>query len=102
MKHLIIAAIVCVGLVAESSTVSIDQQQDNGQAIAVIGSSPGHSPQQLSTQEMKTTIGGDNISGCWLYKDEVGDVHGICCLDLWILTICVGVNVSEIQRILDI
>lgn len=101
MKHLIIAAIVCVGLVAQSSVVSIDQQQDNELAIAVIGSSPGDSPQQLSADQMRTTIGGDNLSGCWSYKDEAGDVHGICCLDLWIITICVGVNVSEIERILD-
>ncbi len=100
MKHLIITAIVCLGLVAQSSVVSIDQQPDNGRAIAVTGTLDG-GPQPLGAQEMRATVGGDNLSGCWSYKDDAGDTHGVCCVDLWIITVCAGVNWSAIERLLD-
>lgn len=100
MKHLIIAAIVCLGLVAQSSVVAVDQPLDNGLAISAIGSSPTNGSQQLTAQEMKTTVGGENSSGCWDYTDIDGDRHIVCCVDLWIITICAGVNVSAIERAL--
>ncbi|HCA78502.1 MAG TPA: hypothetical protein DEP53_02080 [Bacteroidetes bacterium] len=101
MKHLIITAIVCLGLVAQSSVVAVDQQADNGQAVAAIGSSPAAGSQQLTAQEMSMTIGGDNLTGCWGYTDEEGDYHYVCCVDLWIITICGGVNLSAFERLLN-
>jgi hypothetical protein len=101
MKHLIIAAIVCLGLLAQSSPVTIDHQTGGGQAVAAIGSSPEGNAQQLNAREMRATVGGDNVSGCWKFTDELGDVHGICCLDLWIITVCAGVNWSAFERLLD-
>jgi hypothetical protein len=100
MKQLIIAAIVSLGLVAQSSSVSIDQQTGNGQAKVAVGSSPVDGSQQLGPREMSATVGGENLSGCWSYKDEFGDTHGICCVDLWVITVCAGVNWSAIERIL--
>ena len=101
MKHLIIAAIVCLGLLAQSSTVTIDHPTGGGQAIAATGASPEGNAQQLNAQEMRATVGGENLTGCWSYKDEAGDTHGICCVDLWIITVCAGVNWSAFERLLD-
>ena len=102
MKHLIITAIVSLGLVAQSGTVSIEQQTHNGQAVAVVGSSPGDGSQQLSAQETRNAIGGENLTGCWAYMDAEGDIRGICCLDLWIIRICVDVNLSELKEFLGL
>ena len=100
MKHLIIAAFVFLGLIAQSSIVSVDQQLDNGQAISAIGSNHTDGSQQLTAQEMRTTVGGESLSGCWEYTDLDGDKHLVCCIDLWIITLCAGVNVSAIERAL--
>jgi hypothetical protein len=102
MKHLIIAAIVCFGLIVRPSGVAIDRPLDNGSVITTAGSVAEGGAQQLSNQEMRTTVGGDNLTGCWTYVDESGDVHGVCCVDLWIITICGGVNWSAIERLLDV
>ena len=100
MKHLIIAAIVCLGLVAQSSLVTLDHQTGGGQAIASTGSSPEGNSQQLNSQEMGTTVGGDVFTSCLSYVDDDGDTHYVCCVDLWIITICAGVNWSAIERVL--
>ena len=100
MKHLIIAAIVFVGLVAQSSVVNIDHQTGVGQALAATGSSPESNSYQLNTQEMRTTVGGETSTSCWQYIDDDGDTHYVCCVDLWIITICAGVNWSAIERVL--
>jgi hypothetical protein len=102
MKHLIIAAIVCFGLIVQPSGVAIDRPLDNGPAITTTGSVASGGTQELSNQEMKTTVGGDNLTGCWDYTAPDGDKHTICCLDLWIFTVCFGVNWSAIERALDI
>ncbi len=99
MKHLITTAIVSLGLVAQSGMVSIDQQMNTGQAIAAVGSSPGDGSKQLSAEEAATLIGG-NGTGCIAYLDENLDTRVLCCLDLWIFSICFGVNVSAIERFL--
>lgn len=100
MKHLIITAIVSLGLVAQSGMVSIDQQMNTGQPMVAIGPSPSGS-QQLSGQEMSAAVGGENLTGCWGYIDALGDKHGICCVDLWLFKICVDVNASELERLLQ-
>ena len=101
MKHLIIAAIVSLGLIAESSEVSIDRQTNQEQSIAAIASSPQSDAQQLSTQEMTAAVGGENITGCWEYIDIDGDKHAVCCVDLWIFSVCFGVNVSAVERLIN-
>jgi hypothetical protein len=101
MKHLIITAIVLVGLVAQSSVVSIDQQTSNNQVLAAAGPSPVSASQQLSAQEMQAAVGGENLSGCYSYSDLAGDNHFVCCLDLWFITICGGINVSAFERLLS-
>jgi len=101
MKHFIIAAIVSLGLVAQSSDMSMNRHADNGQVVVATKAGFEGGLQQLNSQEMSATIGGENITGCWSYKDSNGDTHGICCVDLWIITVCVGVNWSEVERILD-
>jgi hypothetical protein len=101
MKHLIIAATVSLGLIAQSSEVSIDRQTNQEQSIAAIASNPQSDLQQLSAQEMTATIGGENITGCWEYIDIDGDKHAVCCVDLWIFSVCFGVNVSAVERLIN-
>ena len=100
MKHLIITAIVSLGLVAQSGIVSVDQQANTGQAIAAVGSGAGGGSQQLSAQETRSAIGGENLTGCWGYLDLLGDMHEICCLDVWIFKICIDLNVSAAERLI--
>jgi hypothetical protein len=101
MKHLIITATVCLGLVVQSAGPGVNPapQTNNGQSIASTLMSAQSNSQQLSATEMETLVGGD-ASGCWEYVDENNDRHGICCVDLWIITVCVGVNLSAIERLL--
>ena len=102
MKHLIITAITCVALVGHSAGVAISSTQptNGGQFIASTPTNTQINSQQLSAREMETAVGGD-ITGCWSYVDGNGDEHGICCADLWLFTICFGVNLSAIERLLD-
>jgi|GEM_PF-1285105 hypothetical protein len=98
MKHLIIAAIVLisVGVQPTSAPTLEPQSMQNEQILKV--SPIDEANQALSAPEMATIVGGDNLTGCWDYVDATGDLHIICCLDLWIFSICVDTNVGQIER----
>ena len=101
MKHVMITAILSLGIVAQSSLVSVDQIKplDTGRAIETLALTSQAGPQQLTVKEAEVAVGGE-ATGCWTYLDEKGDTHGICCANLWIFSICVAVNVSAIERII--
>lgn len=101
MKHLIIAAIILVGVGIQPTAATLPSFQpiQNEQIRAALPQS--QSNQALSTTEMATTVGGDNLTGCSAYIDPTGDLHYMCCLDLWIFSLCFDANIGRVGRWLD-
>ena len=96
MKHLFFAATL-LAIAVQPAASPLDQPTVGAtEQIAAVGASP--SSEQLSIQEMTSAVGGENLTGCWQYADLGGDDHAICCLDLWLFSICVDVNLSAVGR----
>ncbi len=97
MKATIITMMLAVGLLvrpqplltADAGAASID-------GTSVINAQQPEAT-MLSTAEMSAAVGGDT-GGCYQTKAANGDVYQTCCLDLWIFSICVGVNWSAVER----
>jgi len=101
MKTTIITTLLAVGMLLGPQPTPTTGQAlvaDNG---ITIGNSQQTGPQALKGAEMNTKVGGDQLSGCYQLKAENGDTYGTCCVDLWLFTVCVGVNWSAVERLLS-
>lgn len=101
MKRIMIVAALFLLVTTQTALISVDcdKPTDDGRATGALTTDSRDAARQLGVDETKVLVGGD-VSGCWTYVDEAGDTHGVCCLDLWIITLCAGVNVSAIERAL--
>jgi hypothetical protein len=102
MKTIIITTLLSVGvfLRPELAPKGSDAQVDDGTKVATSAVAPSTAPRILEEGETSSMRGG-GIGECYSYYDANFDEHGICCLSLWLFSLCVDVNVSEIGRFIS-
>jgi hypothetical protein len=98
MKTTIITMILAVGILLRPQPKSTPDQALIADNATVAGTMQHSGPQLLKTSEMNAAVGGDQLTGCYLTKAENGDTYATCCLDLWIFSVCLGVNWSALDR----
>lgn len=99
MKRLIVAVIFSFGVVTGPSVVPVDRYQIRESGKSEESSVPGSGTnyRQLNAGETAKIAGG-GIEWCWTFYGDDADTYLICCADIWVMTICVGVNVSAWGR----
>jgi hypothetical protein len=102
MKTLIIATILSAGVLLRPPMAPMETNcQGNQKAIAAkLASTTSGALQTLSTQEMQSTRGA-GILECYNWTDQNKDSHAMCCVNLWLFKICLDVNVSDIERVIN-
>jgi hypothetical protein len=99
MKTTIITTLLAVGMLLRPQPMPNTNNSvipDNPMAI---GATQQATPQVLKTVEMNSAIGG-GLSGCFQQIAEDGDRYATCCVDLWLFSICISVNVSAVERLI--
>ncbi len=72
----------------------------NDQVALNVAAQSQSTTQPLNQAEMGAAVGG-GLLGCASGKDASGDTHEICCFSLWIFSVCIDVNISAVERIID-
>jgi hypothetical protein len=101
MKASIIIVMLIIGAILRPQTAPSSNGLSNeaGPVVAVAAHDVHSTAGILTAVEMTQTVGGE-ATGCFLTTDKNGDSIGMCCLNLWLFELCVGVNLSAIDRLL--
>lgn len=102
MKTLIIATILSAGVFLRPSLAPVENsgQDDQKMTTTSVANATCATLQTLSTQEMQS-VRGSGILECYNWRDQNNDLHGMCCVNLWLFRICLDVNVSDIERFIN-
>lgn len=101
MKTTIITMILAVGMLLRPQPTPTTAQALVADNATVAGTILQTGPQALKTTEMNKAVGGEQLTGCYQTRTADGDVYGTCCVDLWLFTVCVSVNESAVERLIN-
>jgi hypothetical protein len=101
MKTFIIATLLVVGVsLRPQMAPTADNMRIHSQATSIGASNQIQAAVRvLNNPEMETARGG-SLFECNQIQYANGDIYVSCCVNLWLIRLCVEVNWSEIQRVL--
>lgn len=99
MKWSRIAVVCLVGVVPAIPVTSIEEACSMNSETIGEYSAPDRT-EELAERNAEGTadIVDSDLQWCWSFFGEDEDTYLICCTDIWVMTVCVAVNVSAMGR----
>ena len=94
MKTSIVTALLVVGVLLQAAVVPTI----NSSLIGTAASQHQATTQATNTVDMNNAVGA-SLLGCYAFVGQDGNTYGMCCLDLWLFSICFAVNLSALASI---